>query len=83
MPREIVAGSPQSFNIEVVWRRGMYAQIGVRTREGETLDAIESLWADLDLEKIDNLMKVLRKVRKQLVMPPNQSADETYKPILV
>lgn len=92
MPREIVAVGPQSFGIEVVWRRGSFAQIGIRTREGEKLvdivkdasdgEDFDSLWADLDLEQIDNLMKVLRRVRKQLVMAPNPDADEAYKPIL-
>lgn len=92
MPREIIAGSAD-FKIEVVWRRGLYAQLAVRGCHstlaevvaggvGDEPETFDGLWADLDVERIDNLMKVLRRARKQLVEMPDRDADEAYKPLL-
>ena len=83
MPRETVHRD-KDFRTEVVWARGTYAQLGVVS--DEPVDVADthgtySLWSDMSVEDIDRLMKVLRRVKRQLLESPDRDKDEKYKPL--
>ena len=88
MPRETVAASRGQFEVQVAWRRGMYASLGVvhtgnivkviDTRDGDEFD---SLWSELNVDDIDRLIKVLRRVKRQLALQPNIKKDDAYAPL--
>lgn len=83
MPRETVA-TERDFRIDLVWRRGVYAQLGVVSDEPvDTKDVLGtySLWGDLSVADVDHLMKVLRRVKRQLQLAPNEQADDRYAPL--
>lgn len=73
MPREMVESAGlRMFDIHVGWsKEGEFAQLGVEvTPDSEdtvTVDGVEvnGLWATLSPENIDQLIKVLRKAKRQ------------------
>lgn len=93
MPRETITtpgSGPGGLDIELVWSRGLYAQLGVVTKDGTPLklwletwedDSYNSVWADLDVETVDRMLKVLRRVKRQLAAEPNRARDESYTPL--
>jgi hypothetical protein len=76
MPRENISGG-HGARIEVTWRKGVWAQVGVcQDTEigGPDLKNVEDgygIWADLDLDSITRLQKVLRRVKRQLQEEPD------------
>lgn len=84
MPREVIKGDGE-IATHVVWRRGLYAQVGVVSdkpiRAIKDTHGTYSLWADLDEAGVDALMKVLRRVKRQLALEPSLDADEGYVPL--
>lgn len=72
MPKEAITDA--EIRTDVVWMRGRFAQIGVVSKN--PIDDIAdthgeySLWSDLSVDDIDRLVKVLRRVKRQLLLEP-------------
>lgn len=80
MPKEIIKDQSGPFEIKVTWSRGSWAQIATVLPEGEErhFEAILEAWkeegnsmshgmvATLSPESIDQLIKVLKRVKKQI-----------------
>lgn len=85
MPRETI--NKGDLTTQIVWRRGLYAQIGVVSdkpvRAIKDTHGTYSLWSDLDAAGVDRLMKVLRRVKRQLELEPDDDADGAYVPVAV
>jgi hypothetical protein len=72
MPKETV-GNTGPFRTVVGWsKEASYAQLGVvssdgsaEIRLGDSDQTYDSVWADLTEESIDELIKLLRKVKRQ------------------
>lgn len=74
MPRETIG--TRGNHTEIAWVKGKYAQVGVVSMEPlpadlKNLEDGYGLWADLDVEGIDRLQKILRRVKRQLEMEPD------------
>jgi len=92
MPRETIAtpvhATAPTLNIEVTWSRGLYGQLGLVTHDGssfndwvkswESDELFDSVWTDLDEAAVDRLLKVLRRVKRQLAQAPSREKDESY-----
>lgn len=89
MPRETVAAGRGQFKVQVVWKRGIHAQLGI-VNDGNECKIVDkdgnefnSIWSDLDVDDVDQLQKVLRRVKRQLVAAPSTKKDDAYRPLNV
>jgi len=79
MPREVIKSHPNTdFATEIGWEKGRTAQLGVTTTAKVKVAELKNvgssgigLWCSLTPESIDELIKVLRKAKRQLLLDPD------------